>query len=209
MKNDNVDFFKKNGYCVVKSVVDKELRDFVTQYALFDEMQNFTPDTSQVVGAHAKYGDPAMETMLLHLHSTMEENTGLLLHPTYSFYRVYRNGDELVKHSDRESCEISCTLCFNYEFAQEDFNWPIFINDNAVNLEPGDMVIYRGCDLIHWREKLTCLDVDWHLQGFFHYVDQNGPYSHFKYDGRKSVGELKKPLANLQTKNYIISTENQ
>ena len=57
--------FKENGYCIVKSAIDADLRDFVTQYALFDEMRNFEADEHQVVGAHSKYADPAMETLLL------------------------------------------------------------------------------------------------------------------------------------------------
>jgi hypothetical protein len=110
--NDNVKKFKENGYCVVRSAISPELRDFVTQYALFDEMQDFAGDDQQVPDSHSKYADPAMESLLLLLHSTMEENTGLKLYPTYSYYRVYRNGDSLEHHTDRHSCEISATLKF-------------------------------------------------------------------------------------------------
>jgi hypothetical protein len=58
--------FKKYGYCLIKSAISNELRDFITQYALFDEMQNFNPEesTQQVPGTHRKYGDPALETLL-------------------------------------------------------------------------------------------------------------------------------------------------
>lgn len=208
MIKQNAELFKQHGYCVVPAAVSSELRDFITQYTLFDEMQNFTPDTDQVVGAHSKYADPCMETMLLHLHSVMEDNTGLKLHPTYSFYRVYRPGDELVPHTDRESCEISCTLCFNYDYADSSYNWPIFVNDFKVVLTPGDLVIYRGCDLQHWRNKFVGSDADWHVQGFFHYVDQNGPNANFKHDRRNSVGEISKSVEQLHnaTKSYIIKT---
>ncbi|MDA9954284.1 hypothetical protein N9D61_08205, partial [Planktomarina sp.] len=105
----NIKKFEKNGYVIVKSAISNEIRDFVTQYALFDEMQDFTPDGSQVPKAHSKYGDPAMESLLISLQDVMEKNTGLTLFPTYSFYRVYRNGDELTVHKDRPSCEISAT----------------------------------------------------------------------------------------------------
>jgi hypothetical protein len=202
----SIEDFQKNGYCIVKSAVSEELIKFITQYALFDEMQNFTPDTSQVVGAHAKYADPAMESMLLHLHQLMETNTGISLHPTYSFYRVYRPGDELVKHRDRPSCEISCTICFEYEYADKNYVWPIFLNGNAVTLGPGDLVIYKGCDLDHWREKFKGSDADWHVQGFLHYVDINGPYADFKYDRRSSVGEINKAPVSQSSKSYISFT---
>lgn len=186
--------FKKQGYCVVKNAISCNLRDFITQYALFDEMQNFKPDQSQVIGAHSKYGDPAMETMLLNLHSMMEQNTGLTLFPTYSYYRIYRNGDELLKHRDRPSCEISCTVCFNYSYDDSKYTWPIFVDKSKVELSPGDLVIYRGCDLEHWREPFKIEEDAWHVQGFFHYVDANGPHASFKYDGRETIGELNSDL---------------
>ena len=104
MTNLNPEKFKENGYCIIRSAISNELRDIITQYALFDEMQDYSADKNQVIGAHSKYADPAMESMLLHLHSIMEANTGLTLHPTYSFYRVYRSGDDLKAHRDRPSC---------------------------------------------------------------------------------------------------------
>lgn len=209
--NTNSEKFKTDGYCVVENTVNIDLRDVITQYALFDEMQNFTPELvhQQVPNAHSRYGDPAMEAMLLHLHDIMEKNTGLTLFPTYSYYRVYRNGDELAPHKDRESCEISATLCFNVSYDKDEFSWPIFMNGNSVILNPGDMVIYRGCDLPHWRDKLLHNDEIWHVQGFFHYVDANGPYSNLKFDKRESIGSItKKNKSNAvpAVKSYIKFT---
>jgi len=200
--------FSKNGFCVLRSVVPRELLDFVTQYALFDEMQNYTPESiiqknnAQVAEAHSKYADPAMETMLLLLHEKMELATGLKLFPTYSYYRVYRTGDDLKPHTDRQSCEISCTLCFNYSYQNEEVSWPIYMNGVPVVLAPGDMVIYRGCELEHWREEFFGSADDWHVQGFFHYVDANGPFSNFKYDGRPSIGHKERFIKEKQ-KGYI------
>jgi hypothetical protein len=208
--NKNVDFFEKKGYCVVKNAINSELRDFVTQYALFDEMQNFSTeeelwgkDKAQIPGRHSKYADPAMETMLLHLQKLMEENTGLKLFPTYSYYRVYRNGDVLEPHKDRPSCEISCTLCLNHSYEKENYQWPIFMDGTNINLNPGDLVIYRGCDLSHWRDSFDIQEEDaWHVQGFFHYVNQNGPYAEYKYDKRDTIGEKKKEI-QTNKKSYI------
>ena len=184
-----VEEFKKKGYVVVKNALGTELRDFVTQYALFDEMQNFKADVGQVPNAHGKYADPAMETMLLHLHPLMEQNTGIKLQPTYSYYRVYRNGDELAPHTDRPSCEISATMCFNCSY--QNYDWPIFMDGHPVVLKPGDLVIYRGLELEHFRLPLDAEEQSWHVQGFFHYVDKNGPHASFKFDNRESIGSLK------------------
>lgn len=205
---NNVENFKKQGYCIVKSAISQELRDFVTQYALFDEMQDFNPDSAQVPNAHAKYADPAMESLLVSLQPLMEEHTGLTLFPTYSFYRVYRDGDVLTPHRDRPSCEISATLCFNYSY-EKDYTWPIFMEGSKVALEPGDMLIYRGCDLNHWREPFESPNNDaWHVQGFFHYVDANGPFVEYKNDKRESVGLLRDYQKKKRfTKSYIQYTK--
>jgi len=187
--NTNIENFKKNGYCLVKSVISDELRNFVTQYGLFDELQDFTLDLGQVPGAHAKFLDPAMESLLLVLLDTMQQNTGLTLHPTYSYFRVYRAGQELKPHIDRQSCEISATLCFNFSYDPEKYTWPIFMDGNRIDMTPGEMAIYKGIELTHWREKFTPPDEqDWHVQGFFHYVDVNGPYAEYKFDKRAHIG---------------------
>ena len=201
--------FKEKGYCIVRSAVSFEIADFVTQYALFSEMQQYDgTDDGQVINSYSKYADPAMETLLARLHKTMEKNTGLELHPTYSYYRVYHPGAELVKHTDRPSCEISCTLCFNYSYNDNEYNWPIFIKENKANLKPGDMVIYRGIDLPHWREPFNIADKEaWHVQGFFHYVNKNGPHADWKFDKRTSLGLAKLGNENKKSKFYIQYTE--
>jgi len=191
-KNKNQKLFDINGYVLVRDAISKDLCDFISQYALFDEIQDFTPDGMQVPDAHSKYGDPAMESLLLKLQPLMEENTGLTLHPTYSYYRVYRNGDELKKHTDRESCEISCTLCFNYSYDSNEYNWPIFVDGHKLDLKPGDLAIYKGTEKEHWRNKFNIpVQNSFHIQGFFHYVNANGPYSQFKFDGRNAIGKIK------------------
>lgn len=186
--------FEKNGYCVVENALSRELVDFITQYALFDEMQDYNIDLDPLINGspHAKYADPVMETVLVTLQEKIEECTGLSLYPTYSFYRVYRPGNDLKPHKDRESCQISATFCFNYNY--ENYAWPIYINNKKVIQKPGDLLVYKGTDLDHWRNVFD-LDQDdaWHVQGFFHYVDQNGPYADFKFDKRQNLGL---PLAN-------------
>lgn len=192
--------FNEKGYTLIKNALNPELRDVITQYALFDEIQDFTTDGRQVPNAHSKYADPAMEAMLLHLHPLMEKETGLSLYPTYSFYRVYRNGDILHPHTDRPSCEISTTVCFNYSYDDSEYTWPIIMDGNKVDMKPGDIVVYRGVDLEHSRDEFTPPGDDWHVQTFLHYVDINGPYSNYKFDERENVGFSqtinKKPYIN-------------
>ena len=63
--------------------------------------------------------------------------------------------------------------------------WPISVGDASIDTEPGDAVIYRGVEYEHWRDEFQG---DGQAQVFLHYVDQNGPYKHHKFDTRPDVG---------------------
>jgi len=147
-----------------------------------------------------------METLLLKVKPIMEKKTKLKLVPTYSYARIYKKGDILHKHKDRMSCEISTTLNLGGD------KWPIYVNPKQneglitndgyiaskskgikIQLNPGDMLVYRGCDLEHWRNSFKGNDC---VQVFLHYNDLNSKFSDSnKFDGRKMLGvpsDLKK-----------------
>ena len=156
---------------------------------------------SQVPGSYAKYADRFMETLLIKTIDVMQKKTGLKLVPTYSYTRLYRTGNILNRHKDRPSCEISTTLCLGGD------HWPIYLDptgaDNVidehksiikpgapvgveVNLKPGDMLIYSGCELEHWRkpfEGKLCGQV------FLHYNHADGQFAKSNlYDKRPMLG---------------------
>ena len=55
-----------------------------------------------------------------------------------------------------------------------------------VLLEVGDMLVYSGCELEHWREPF---DGDICGQVFLHYNHVNGPFANKnKFDGRPKLG---------------------
>ena len=206
---ENTEIFKENGYVLVKNVLSKELIEVATRYTLFDEEQNLnlelsTPDREpQIHNSHSKYADPLMESLLIQLQHIIEINSGLKLYPTYSYYRVYRPGAILKIHKDRPSCEISATLSLGFDYKNDSlYKWPIYMDGTPCVLEPGDLVIYRGCDLDHWREKFTAPEDSFHSQVFLHYVDAQGPYNDFKFDERPYVGF--KPKKEGQQTNQIV-----
>ena len=66
--------------------------------------------------------------------------------PTYTYARIYKNGAILKPHMDRDACEISLTVHLD-----GDMGWPIFVqtpdgSDVEVILEPGDALVYLGCE---------------------------------------------------------------
>jgi hypothetical protein len=66
-----------------------------------------------------------MKTLLLKVKPVMEEKTKLNLIENYSYARIYQKGNELKKHKDRFSCEISTTLNLGGD------TWPIFLEPDS------------------------------------------------------------------------------
>jgi hypothetical protein len=123
------------------------------------------------------YKDPLMDTFLHIKKEKAEEIAGLKLFETYAYWRYYINGAPLKDHKDRESCEISISACIGNCGTK----WPIHFDNNWLDLNVGDAVMYLGCDVLHGRKPFEGVE---NPQVFFHYVDQNGPYKHFKGDKR-------------------------
>ena len=123
----------------------------------------------------AWYDDPLMTALLDTKLIKVEEQSSLKLFQTYAYWRYYVLGATLKKHIDRPACEISVTACIKkYD------NWPITIEKTSFELEEGDAVLYAGCEQKHGRPGTY--KGEGMAQVFFHYVNQNGPYTHHKYD---------------------------
>ena len=208
--------FQQNKYQVLKNAVSYELANFCFNYFLLKrDAVKYMYDTNmiaknglhgtwedqQVPGVYSIYADNVMETLLVKMIPIMKEKTGLDLIPTYSYARVYERNAILKRHKDRPSCEISTTLNLGGD------PWPIFIDPTGsnniideyknihkpnapagikVDLAPGDMLIYSGCELEHWREPFegnVCGQV------FLHYNHRNGRFAESNlYDKRPLLG---------------------
>jgi len=143
----------------------------------FDKKQNNNCDTKL-------YGDPVMESLMIQKRDFISKEINLNIYPTYAFWRMYTFNANLEEHEDRPSCEISATVMLG----SCGTSWPIFMEDTPIDLEPGDAILYRGCDLKHSRDHF---EGDWHSQVFLHYVDVNGPYIEYAKDKRLLWGEQK------------------
>jgi len=184
--------FKKNKYTIIRKAISKDLAAFVANYFLMQKQvydtcrqaTYFSPfekiigyyenDNQQIPNTYAHYANIAMETLMLKCLPWMEKATGLKLYPAYTYARIYKKGDVLKRHKDRFSCEISTTMNLGGD------DWPIYLEPSGkegmkgikVDLKPGDMLVYRGCELEHWREKFTGKEC---IQVFLHYNNCKTP----------------------------------
>jgi hypothetical protein len=184
--------FKKNKYTVIRQAISKDLPTFITNYfcmqkQVYDtcrERRYISPyetllgyyegQDEQIPNTYSCYSDIAMETLLLKCQPKMEEATGLKLYPAYTYARVYKKGDVLKRHKDRFSCEISTTMNLGGD------PWPIYLEPSGetgkkgvkVDLKPGDMLVYSGCQLEHWRNKFKGKEC---VQVFLHYNNRKTP----------------------------------
>jgi hypothetical protein len=140
----------------------------------------------QIPHTYSHYANIAMETLMLKIHPVMEKATGLKLYPAYTYARIYKKGDVLERHKDRFSCEISTTMNLGGD------DWPIYLSPNEnvgipdgknitteskakgikVDLKPGDMMVYKGMELEHWRNKFKGKEC---IQVFLHYNNCKTP----------------------------------
>lgn len=186
--------FKKDNYIVIKSAVSPEICQLLADYAGLKA--SIKPKVHRgkdpLANIHREYGDPLMETLLMRLQPQIEQATGLELWPTLSFYYYYTTGNLLSKHKDRDSCELVAGLCIGADenYKQNHGSWPLCFNidgdKKAIKLNYGDIVVFKGSELEHWRDEFTG---KWFVSAIFGYVDKNGSEAYQKYDQRKALGK--------------------
>jgi hypothetical protein len=139
---------------------------------------------------------PWLDVLLPIIKPQIEEVWGKTLIPTYSYGRVMYPGCDLKEHTDRESCEYSVTVTLGHNY--EGYEYPIFMGNTPVAIPIGSGVTYKGREIPHSRDPLPGTPNEFWVQAFFHYVDADGPYAHFRWDKESRVeryNEIEEELA--------------
>ena len=163
---------------------------------------------------------------------------------TYSYTRTYDRGAYLKSHTDRPSCEVSATICLDYK-SDDNTPWKIWVQNDrnyiddavhdqqqlfeitqkpvigkrkgsvAVSLEVGDVLLYQGPNIPHWRDTFLG---DYSSHMFLHFINANSNMlglpvftqpksaanertttSAFLYDGRKDRYSLDQKSREFKT----------
>jgi hypothetical protein len=204
----NNEEFDKNGYLVLKNLWDPkdlycdppEQKGQYNYYGKIDKFQ-YIPVENQVEGSTSRYYWPPYKYAHSQIRLKLEKVIGKKLYNTYYYDRFYNPGQALTNHADRPACEISVTV---HVGSNINTPWPIWIKtpdiyddpkkktnifkkgeNRSVILQPGDGMIYKGCERPHWRDpmpgvkrnkirKLLGMNEYWYHQIFFHYVLADG-----------------------------------
>jgi hypothetical protein len=219
----NNEHFNENGFLFVENLIEDPSKMYadvpdwrgVKNYFGSEDNIFYEEIESQVNGSASRYNYPGYRKLHTDIRIKLEKILGKKLYNTYYFDRFYFLGNELVKHVDRDSCEISVTIYVRSNL-RWDWEWPLIVStprrmddtivteEKWITMAPGDAVIYKGCELPHWRPPLTSKygrdepkykwwarrilrgpdDTFWH-QAFFHYVLADGNRCHHAFDASK------------------------
>ena len=215
------DDFEKDGYFKVENLWSPEelyhpLPDMRGQLNYWDKNpENFrhTPVENQVEGSLARYHHPQYKIIHSGVRKKLEKILGRKLYNTYYYDRFYFPGQALTAHADRDACEISVTIHISTNLPDDLRDWPIKVKtpdtytdkrktavlvpgeERSCILNPGDGMIYKGCERPHWRDPMPTPRVRkrdkwlrrpqseyYYHQIFFHYVLADGQRAHCAYD---------------------------
>jgi len=177
----SAEIFNSKGALHLKGLLSKEVSYHLTDLLSLKGAFGFGGDAQIPNSQGAGHGEMACEVVLEKVWPILEQAIDQELIPTYSYARLYGNGDELKIHSDRPSCEISVTIQLG---RSHHYAWPIFMGGQRFDLAEGDGVIYKGCDVLHWREPCKGPPDYFSGQVFCHFVRANGPHVEYAGDRR-------------------------
>lgn len=177
--------FETARYGIIRHALSPETAEIAAHYMrILHEHHQPLLKFNERQQSFGRYADPLGESVLSAILPKVCQLTGLDLLPTYSYSRMYLSGGILDRHIDRPSCEVSGTLALG-----SDAPWPIWIDVGGdvreVQLQPGDLLVYRGCELPHWRDRCPAR---YSAHIFLHFVEAGGPYAHLLYDERSGLG---------------------
>lgn len=206
--NSVAEYFDKNRHVYLSNVVSREDCAKLTEYMFDLYDKGLLEKDPQCPLSDSIYGSEIFDQLLAQLAPPLSKQLGIELIPTYTYARIYRPNEILTKHKDRPSCEISGTMTLGFDAGSG--IWPIFFGKNdddvigsPIEINIGDMVMYRGNELNHWRPQYKG---QWQVQVFFHYVDANGPHKEHAFDKRKTLGEQPPKVPTTQVEPTFTSS---
>jgi len=227
--------FVNNRYVVLRNFIPKEIirmtmdtwrsiendeQSFNAHFRAEDELTHSTPE-AQRKKSHGAYNFPPAVGLHTWLKNKLNGVLDINIQETYSYSRKYYRGASLTAHTDRPSCEISCTFPLAYN-TDDNTPWKIWLNNEgnwincqnssgqefikshtqdvhrgtALELDIGDVLLYQGPNIPHWRNTLVG-DYSYHM--FIHFFNQRSRMNSlagFRYNEYEEEYPISKELPN-------------
>jgi hypothetical protein len=194
------EIFDKYGAVYLSGVLPKEFCQFFTHVLMRQTELPGKKGDEQIPNAKAIIDHEIMfDTLQERLWPMMELVVGEELLPTYSYARLYSNGDELTKHTDRPACEVSITIQLG---RSHHYAWPIYMGGQRFDMGEGDGIIYKGCDIEHWREPCNGPKNYYSGQVFLHYVKKNGQHALESGDST-----MRNPVSYIKNRTLVMESK--
>lgn len=206
--------YHRDGYATIRGLIPPEVA-----FNLFRQIQIDLEASGKsfetFAQAHALSPRPTIEisghfyrpltTFLWGLTPIISELTGADLLPSYDYFRIYHQDDICRVHADRPSCEHSVSLTLVYS---DGLPWPLEVGServtsvdpctedfgdeafSAVEMQPGDAVLYRGMDLRHGRTRPN--PNRWSAHLFLFWVERGGEFEQHAFDVQRLTSELER-----------------
>lgn len=211
--------YKKDGYATIRGMIPPEVAANLFRqlqmdlsadgksFQTFAKQNNLSRHQTSDISGH--FYRP-LTTFLWGLTPIMEELTGADLLPSYDYFRIYQKDDICRVHSDRPSCEHSVSMTLAYS---DGVTWPLEVGSirvseedpytetfgdepfSAVEMQPGDAVLYRGMNLRHGRTMPN--PNRWSAHLFLFWVERGGEFEQHAFDAKRLRSELER-VANLK-----------
>jgi hypothetical protein len=169
--------FRENGYAPISGLIHPYLLAALRQhYRRKIRTGTMHLGDGQSSRRYVAHNEPAARFFHLQLTPLVSRLVGEPVKPSYTYAAAYLSGARLEKHTDREQCAFSITLCIDYSPEPAGAtSWPLHLQTSngttTVYQALGDGLLYRGQELPHYRGTLTKGHTSTSI--FFHYVREN------------------------------------
>lgn len=211
--------YNADGYATIRGLIPPEVASNLFRQLQID-LEAAGKSFATFAQSHALSSQPTIEisghfyrpltTFLWGLTPIISELTGADVLPSYDYFRIYHKDDICRVHSDRPSCEHSVSLTLVYS---DGLPWPLEVGStrvtgenpctedfgdepySAVEMQPGDAVLYRGTDLRHGRTLPN--PNRWSAHLFLFWVERGGKFEQHAFDVQRLKSELER-VSNLK-----------
>ncbi len=169
--------FRRNGYAPVGQLIPPfHLAALRRYYRYHLRRGDFRLGDSQSALRYVALNEPVATFFHHQLTARVSDIVGEPVKPSYCYFSSYAEGSVLEKHTDREQCEFSVSMCIDYSPEPEVATpWPLRLDIEGgqvlVFQALGDALLYRGRDIPHSRNRLRAGHSSTSI--FFHFVRQD------------------------------------